>query len=356
MFLSFFNQKQLGGATLLFDELILAIMKALNRERTVSAPYHLMKGKKSGQTLQDIGYYRLHPYFSVMPRLDKDIYNRSVQQLLQKGYLKPNDKVIDLTDKALTLPEPVTPLNGWKYRGREVLFLNRLSLVVQTFSHIGQGEKIFDPVVNNEEVQFWVKNYFRKINYRDTATLSSFKDEVQASLKETKLSENHKLILLQRLSGFGWSGLTWEQIAEELKLEVLDVQLQAIEMLHGWMELITSANYPLLFSLMEGVIQQSALTETAKRTEKLFQQGYSLEQIASLRHLKTSTIEDHFVELAMNEPGFDHRDFLDGESLKQIIATSDEQRTKRLRDIKEKLPEASYFQIRLALALKGEVR
>lgn len=341
---------------MLFTELILAIMKAVNRQRTISSPYHLIKGKKSGQTIQDIGYFGLYPYFGVLPKLDKKAYDQAVQCLYSEGYLLANEQVVDLSQKALDFNIAASPLNGWKYRGKENLFFNRLSLIVQTFSHISQQEKTFDPIVNNEEVQSWVKKYLKRIGFRDLAVARALKKELLTTLTNTDISETHKMIIMNRLTGFGLSGLTWRQIADSKNLTLLDVQLMAAEALHGWMAVIEQSKPPLLIGLMEGIIQQSSLTETAQRTEKLFDQGFSLEQIASLRQLKTSTIEDHFVELAMNDPYFNYTAFINPVLYKAIISESQRQKTKRLREIKEHLPEASYFQIRLALAIREEQR
>ncbi|TWT01081.1 helix-turn-helix domain-containing protein [Planomicrobium sp. CPCC 101079] len=337
---------------MLFDELLIAIMKAVNRERTISSPFHLIKGKKSGQTIQDIGYYGLHSYFAIMPRLEKRFYDQAVDGLFARGFLQENDDVIDLTDLALSSQSPDTPLNGWKYRGNEQLFFNRLSLIIQTFSHISQKVNVFDPVINSEEIQSWVKSYLRKHEFRDPATAKEFRTQIVSSLEEAMVTEKHKMILMQRLSGLGSSGLTWEQIAASYGIVLLDVQLMTVETLHAWMHVIEQNRYPLLSGLLEGVIQKSSLTESAQRTEKLFARGFTLEQIAELRKLKASTIEDHFVELAMNDPYFDYRPFINEEMYQAIVVLSQNQQTKRLRDIKEKLPEATYFQIRLALAIK----
>ncbi len=341
---------------MLFHEVILAIMKTVNRQRTISSPYHLLKGKKSGQTIQDIGYFGLYPYFGVMPRLDKKAYDQVVQGFFSQGYLLANDQVIELSEKALAIPLPTSSLNGWKYRGNEVLFFKRLSLVVQTLSHISQQVKTFDPVVGNEEVQAWVKFYLNQIQFRDHAVIVAFKNELVTTLSETPVSETHKMILMDRISGYSLSGLTWQQIAEAKNLSVLDVQLMAVEALHAWMSLIEQTRSPLLIKLLDGVIQQSSLTDTAKRTEKLLNRGFTLEQVASLRQLKTSTIEDHIVELAMNEPHFDYEPFISSTLYQEIINESRRLKTKRLREIKEYLPTASYFQIRLALAIREEAR
>jgi uncharacterized protein YpbB len=355
VFVQFFNNKPSGGRHLLFEELVISIMKAVNLERTVSSPFHLIRGKKSGQTIQDIGYYRLHPYFALMPKLEKQAYDEVIKSLFAQNLLHPNEQVIDLTEAALQIDIQQSRLNGWKYRSNETLFLNRLSLIVQTLSYTSQNEFRFDPVHNATNLQSWVKDYLVRINFRDPLAAKRFKKELQESLQAVSVSEDSKMMLMQRLTGRGLSGLTWEQIAAGKGLRALDVQLAVIETLHAWLEILESGDFPLLSPLLHGVVQLSSLTESAERTDKLFKQGRSLEEIAAVRQLKTSTIEDHFVELAMNDPSFDYTVFIPKELFRSIKEISVKQDTKRLRDIKELLPQASYFQIRLALAVKEDI-
>lgn len=236
-----------------------------------------------------------------------------------------------------------------------MLFLNRLSLIVQTLSHTSQNEYRFDPVLNATDLQGWVKSYLANISFKAPETVARFKKEFQASLDAAAVSEDAKLMLMQRLTGFALSGLTWEQIASRKGMLPLDVQLAVIETLHAWLDVLEGGEYPLLTPLLAGVVQRSSLTESAERTDKLFKQGLSLDEIAAIRQLKTSTIEDHFVELAMNDPSFDYTVFVPQEIFRNITNISAERNTKRLRDIKEKLPEASYFQIRLALAVREDL-
>ncbi|MBU9671987.1 helix-turn-helix domain-containing protein [Planococcus sp. CP5-4] len=336
-----------------FDEVVLAIMKAVDGQRTVSSPYHLIKGKKSGQTIQDIGYFKLHPYFAVLPKLDKQDYLASIDRLQAQGFLIPNDNKVQLHGSAFALEIPPAPLNGWKYRGNENRFFSRLSLVVQTMSNFMQGQKRFDPVVTDETVQAWAKAYLKRIDFRSSAVQKAFKNQLENSLALAKTSEVHKAILMERLSGCGVGGLTWDQLAMEHGLLPIDVKIAAVEALHAWLDVLEGMEYPLLAGMLEGIIQQSALTESAKRTQNLSERGFSLQQIAELRQLKTSTIEDHFVEMAMNDPAFSSAPFMDEQLFQSIHHISKELKTMRLRDIKERLPEASYFQIRLALAMRG---
>lgn len=339
---------------MLFEDILIIILKAVDGERTISSPYHLIKGKKSGQTIQDIGYYKLHPYFGVMPKLDKKVYDKAVKRLFEKGFIVTDGQVVRMTEASQGHQAAVPLLNGWKYRGNEQLFMARLSLVVQTLSQITQNQRVFDPVVIAEDIQRWVKTYLHRIDYRNAGSCREFKEELGASLSKVNVEDAGKRIVVQRLSGYKIGGWTWEQIAAAEELEIIDVQLLAIETLHAWMDILETGEFPMMQGLLESIVQQSSLTETARKTESYFRNGRTLEEIAALRGLKTSTIEDHFVELAMNDPGFDILAFMEGTLYSRIIAVSQSMDTKRLRDIKEHVPEAAYFQIRLALATKGE--
>lgn len=341
---------------MLFHELVITIMKAMNLERTISAPFHLLKGKKSGQTIQDIGYYQLFPFFAVMPKLEKPLYDEVVKSLHDRNFLRSNHEVIDLDVSALELELPPVKLNGWKYRGNEMIFLRRLSLTVQTLSYTSQQVFHFDPVHNDENVQGWVKRYLRSINFREASAVRSFKAEMSESLERTAVADDQKLMLLRRLTGKGISGMTWHQLAVEKGIHPLDAQLAVVQALHSWLDVLEKREYPMLLPFLEGIVQQSALTDSTRRTEKLFEQGLGLEEIAAVRNLKTSTIEDHFVELAMNDPFFNYLAFLPQELFQRITGISAAKKTKRLRDIKEQLPEATYFQIRLALAVREETQ
>ncbi|WP_182916973.1 helix-turn-helix domain-containing protein [Bacillus sp. PK3_68] len=76
----------------------------------------------------------------------------------------------------------------------------------------------------------------------------------------------------------------------------------------------------------------------------------SIEEISTHRRLKQSTVEDHVVELAFNYPGFSIRPFVDKATEEQVLKAAAVLSNKRIKPIKERLPDVSYFQIRLVLA------
>ena len=343
---------------MLFQQIILHMVKRLNGERTISAPLHLMRGKRSGQTIQDVKSYGFTKYFSLFPKLSKKTYDQSIQQMIDLGYITVNVNLIPrTTELGLSVLQnmPNLRLNGWLYRGNERIFFQRLSLVTQTLSHIHAKSMSFVPVQKDEKIQKWVRHYLKGFSYQSQEFIQSFYQELTTVFQSANLSDLHLSLLSHRLSGFEVSGVTWQQLSHALNEEEIDLHIRFTECIHIILdEISTNSNLALLFQMSEGIKTSTPLTESAKKTANLYQQGYTFEQISALRQLKTSTIEDHFVEMAMNEPSFSIQLFFPEGNSDSLIRQIGHHQTKKLRTLKEAFPDYSYFQLRLLLAAGGE--
>lgn len=339
-----------------FDRLLLTLISSFQGERTVSAVFHLLNGKRSGQTLQDVEYFDLKPYFSILPKLKKEWFDKYIENIVNTELIEIDQSVASLTTKGRErLGEaPIYHYNGWVYRGKEWEFFYRLSLLVQTLSHSVSKDMSFIPVQKDEKIQQYIKGYLMNKSYNDRQFIVDFQRELKQSISMSGMSENQKNILVHRLAGKGVNGWTWRQMADQLHHSEMDVYCTFIESLHIWLDFILPGqNYPLLQELAIDIRARSPLTESAEKTSQLFSQGHSMDDIARIRKLKMSTIEDHFVEMAINEPHFPITQFLTAAQLRQIKEVVKVFNTKKLRSIKEQLPELSYFQLRLGLAVRG---
>ncbi len=121
---------------MIFQTLVLNLLHLFNEERTVSAVFHLLRGKRSGQTIQDVGIFRLHEYFGILPKLNRKQFDEQIDQLIEQQYITilPENRYF-ITESGLTsLKQPIKiSFDGWHYRGNEHIFFARLSLIVQTF-------------------------------------------------------------------------------------------------------------------------------------------------------------------------------------------------------------------------------
>lgn len=343
----------------LFEQILLNIVDRLNGERTISAPYHLLRGKRSGQTIQDVKSYGLTETFSLFPKLSKTNYDQVVKKMVEKRWLTIDTQSIPtLTEAGRDMKNqlPSLSLNGWLYRGNEMIFFNRLSLLTQTLSHVAAGEKSFVPVQKDEKIQRWVRGYLKEKPFTSKAFRNQFVQEVKECLTVATTLDFHREIITYRLSGFGVTGFTWQQLAADLNQETMDVQIRFIEGMHLVLnEIFSKTSYPILSQLSKDVRSLNPLTESATKTADLYNKGFSFKQITDIRQLKTSTIEDHFVEMAMNNPTFDISSFFENEVVDELVESLKRIPSNKLRTLKEHFPTYSYFQLRLLLALRGDV-
>lgn len=342
---------------MLFEQIILNMAVRMNGERTISAPFHLIRGKRSGQTIQDVKIYGLTNYFSLFPKLPKHTYDRIIESMVQNKWLILNEKTIPIVT-SLGMEQvkklPTIQLNGWLYRGNERLFFQRLSLVTQTLSHVRAKELAFTPVEKNEKVQYWVRQYIHSYPYQSEQFIKQYFQELLVAFKCSGLSDLQLTLITHRLSGYRVSGITWQQLAQGLNEEPIDLHIRFVEALHLLLDqIVVNPDLKILRNMSEGIRTTTALTDSAQKTFALYQDGYSFEQIVSARQLKSSTIEDHFVEIAMNEPSFVIEMFFPNEQIHNLIQQVKEQGTKKLTTLKAAFPDFSYFQLRLLLAVGG---
>lgn len=339
----------------MFQQILLTILTTFQNERTISAAYHLLRGKRSGQTIQDVGIFRLHAYFGILPKLSRKtfdaeidlLYVKNAIELIENGYYR----LLPAGSEQAADGVPVS-FNGWYYRGNEHVFFARLSLIVQSLSHQLADVRAFIPIEKNDSVQRWVRAFLLANHYRDKTLQQRLLMEMMTSLQAAALTTGQRESIVYRLSGYKMAGLTWQQLAFSQKVSEFDIQLSYISALHGWLDELyqNGAHYPLLAQLLQQIRIETPLTDSAAQTAKLYKAGHSLQAISEMRRLKMSTIEDHLVELAMNDRYFALDEFVTASERAQVFEAIDAYATKKLKVLREVLPHLSYFQLRLVLA------
>lgn len=335
-----------------FEQLLQYIIQKYEGQRTLFSAYHLLKGKKSGQTIQDVGLFQLQPYFQLMPKLKKEIYLEAIQSLESKEIIKIDEQQNIEVIRKIDLE---TAFDGWHIRGKEHLFFERLQLVVQSIANTMNQQNKFLPIVRTEEVQYFVRQYLRFIHFQDDAIQRQFIQQFTQLVEDVELSDLEKNIFVYRLTGAHQIGWTWHQLSDRLHISELDVQLYYIHSLHKILHQLKKNQFELLTPLIHGVFLENLLTESTQKTIELLQKGYSLEQISQFRRLKLGTIEDHIAEFAMYDQRFEISNFVNATVVAKIQEVVLQVGNKKLKPIKEMVDEASYFQIRLVLAwMEGE--
>ncbi len=342
----------------MFHAILLRCLKQLQGERSLSSVYHLLTGKKSTQTIQDAKLFQVEVYFGVYPTLNRLHYDKTIKKFQKQQLLDMDENQgIQLTsdgEKYLHSINDIEGLDwfqGYTYHKMAPLFLNRLLLFIQTASNMLNQQKEFVPIVDDETAKRWVRQYFHH-NKRNLEGLFNnlYKDLM---LLFESIPSPYRDIIIARMSGYKLIGLSKDQIATQVKITVDDVELYLQATIHYILNKVSENNHGLkvLPSFVPNISDALPLTTSAQKTLMFYRQGISLSEIAAKRKLKRSTIQDHIIEIAVVEPSFSIHSFVSKDKERIILAKVQELQTKRLKVIKESLPnDIDYFDIRLVFA------
>ena len=356
-------EKEIGGGFMqYFDGVLLYIFDRFKGERSLSAVYHLLTGKKSSQTIQDGKLFNVGSFFGILKKLKRSKLEQHVFTLLETQLIEPNQhegyQITSDGKKALgtfLAAKPVPEyLAGWQYHQVSELFWRRLSLFVQSLSYSVHGNMSFYPISKDETTQSWVKEHFPVLKEKRVLLAEELFKEIRLYLQ--KLPDHQASFFVMRLSGVGRTGLTVNQLADFHEMSDEEAMIRFQGVIHGLLSEIqnNSTQYPILGSMTEGAGGHLPLTLSTKQTYKLLEDGMSIEQIAQTRRLKRSTIEDHLVEIAINVPEFSINPFVDPKAQLEIRLASKEIDSQRLKLIKDYVNDQySYFEIRLTLCKEG---
>lgn len=342
--------------------IVLFCLHKINGERTMYSILHLLNGKKSSQTIQDAHFFRLTPFFSIFPSLKRVELEWIIDFLTKQGFISQNGEQsycvtpLGLEQFRVYFKQNPIPLhlNGWKYHNLTELFWERLSLAVQVISQLKNRNSKYLPIQKNKEIHQWLKEYLYKSKLSKDELAEKLYNELVTCLET--IDELDPSILVKRLTGFSLIGLTKTQAADQFGMDEDAYHIQFLSILHYMLEKVGTkqSDFPLLSLMIEDKKRDVPLTESSNRTFNLLQTGYSIDEIAQLRSLKKNTIEDHLVEIALNIPYFDISPFVDLNKQKNIKTAINSVSSKQLKHIRELVPDADYFEIRLVLARGGE--
>ncbi|SFK01383.1 Uncharacterized protein YpbB [Halobacillus dabanensis] len=340
----------------MFDYLILNCIHRFKGERTVSGIYNLLTGKRSSQTMQDAKGYQVHGYFGIYPNLTRAQLESHIDDLEGKGLISVKKSFPFLTslgkDHLSSYKGPTLQyFQGMVWHDVIPIYEDRIHLLVQTMANSKAGILNYVPIVEDADVQRWVKAVFRNFHEKLPVLFETLYEEIYHLLKLHSRLEAE--LLTHRLTGGGMIGMTTAQLREDYDLRHEDVVI----LLHHTMYYLfikskeNKKDFPVLHLCTKGLDAAHLITQSARKTFQYIQQGLTMEEIITVRNLKKSTIQDHIVEAALVIPGFSIDSFLsekDVKDIKEMAVTLD---TQRLKQIHEAFSgKYDYFELRLALA------
>jgi uncharacterized protein YpbB len=338
--------------------ILLYCLKQINGERTIYSIFHLLNGKKSSQTLQDAHLFSLKRYFRILEPLTRESFDEIFNNILSNKLVEVcGDQRYLLTPAGhnyfLQNPQPYY-INGWRYQPYTMLVWERLSLLIQVASNFTFQETKYIPIQKSTEVHNWLKEILKSNPLPKQKLGEILFSELVDCFEQAK--DINPSVLVFRLTGNQRIGLTSLQSAKMLNMNLLQYHLAFMNILHCMIQSIEDnpARYQALSSLLTNLEQNDSLTLSSQKTWTLLKQGFTPEEIAGIRNLKISTIEDHLVEFALNIKDFSIHSYVEEEVQQKILEISRQESTRQLKVIRNTLGSASYFQIRLVLAKYGD--
>jgi uncharacterized protein YpbB len=342
----------------LVERLCIYLAKKINSERTISGLIHILKGKKSAQSIQDSNVYGIQQFYSLFPSNYIELIEETYKTLEKNNIIRIDDNFIILNNcnfnNNLIEDELWYKLLTNKLSNENaIIFWRRLNLLIQVSSNYFNGVNQYYPVCNDRPTQKFIKNFLTYFNNK--SDISNFLyNEIRTSLKD--LPDIYNIIFVKKLTGSKVYGESLYQIASDFKKEEIEVYLIFMSVLHHIMDscITHKDSFPVLNLLLKDLSIQK-LSKSSCETKEMLCKGFGIDLISKVRKLKTNTIEDHIVEIVHQDKDFDIDKFIDRNTYHKISVAIKNANSLKLREIKKNLPdEITYFQIRLVLARKEE--
>ncbi len=331
----------------------------IKEERSISSIYSLLTGKRSIQTVQDAHMYELDRYYGIFKKMNRSAFDKIIDELVDQQFLTAQSASTSTSKPTMGgikwLREnechfPFTYFNGLTYHETGIIFLERLLLLIQVFANSKMNHTSYIPVIDRPSITRWIKMFYQKNKLQIDDQSKGIYHEL--SLILAVFSGREAEMFVDRLTGFKHYGMSIQQLANQYKLTVEDVQILLIGMTHHMLDMIqgNTEQFPFLSQIIADLQTKGFLTQSARHTYELINKGHSIDKIARLRSLKINTIYDHIVEISLYDSNFPIERYVSQEKQCEILQAAQQIDTSRLKKIKDAVSEdISYFQIRLAL-------
>ncbi|MFB4163458.1 helix-turn-helix domain-containing protein [Alteribacillus sp. JSM 102045] len=340
--------------------LFLYLLGRFNGDRSSKSIFHLLNGKRSSQTIQDSKWYGVSEFFSMLPKWTMTDFDVETRKMENQLFIVNSENKAKLTEQGKLFTESFfsryswpSIFNGWKYGQAAPVFWKRIALTIQSLSFSLSDNRKFLPVFDDIKTQRWLKQRWPRMRAEKEELAYYIYKDLYGLLNH--LPEKDASVFAGKLSGHQYTGQTLTQLAAAMNEDIDETYFRFQSTLHYLLAHAPQTTY--LKEVAEGLLHEQVLTSTTKKTKRYLHQGLTIDEIAEIRGLKKSTIEDHIVELVSEGAEFSVEKYVSKPLQKRILTTVQNSGTYRLKVIKETLANegmiVDYFSIRLTLAFFG---
>ncbi|MFT8316883.1 MAG: helix-turn-helix domain-containing protein [Sporolactobacillus sp.] len=338
--------------------MILHLISRMNGERTLSGIFHLLRGKRSSQSIQDSYLFHLRPFFHLLDGLSREEFDRWIDRVMASKWIEKSSTDEEKYKLSMSgsayyrslQAETSLPagLAFTEWINDERLFWLKLQLLVQTVSELGKENRAFVPVTRAPQATEAVRTFLTAVPPDDASLSKRLKGQICWVFSRMETEEAN--LLAGQFSGHLLPGLTLDQMADVLHKEKMQTQLLFKAALRTFMHLAKEGQSAVPDLVLFFGAPENGLSQSAAKTYSLLQ-GVTIGELAERRGLARGTIEDHLIEITLKIADFNWSSYLSEPVRHRILEIAGQLKTKQLKPIKAAAGEQiSFFQIRLALA------
>ena len=277
------------------EQLILAILREKDKLK-LSTLYQILIGKRTSSTICYAFFHDLLAYFGCLTQLEEESWYHTCQKLAKRGKVALEDGHISLTGQMnenradFVLPGHI---NFYRFGKVDGVGWRLMQFFVQQVTTNGEHRSLENGSFYSYEVQ-------KLLASRN----GQAKEEVYVELQEAfqHFSDSEANLLARTLTGNKQIGETFYQILDD-DLDTLTKRLLQANATHQFYQYFLQRPDSLIHELLKDWYRMG-LNRSLLLTRELFLAGANVQEIAARRHLKESTVRDHLIEWAVNDPNF----------------------------------------------------
>lgn len=277
-----------------------------HQPRRVRVIENTLKNRRTVSTLFWAKQYGLLRWTGADRALSRQQFEHSIKELVDAHLIQlASDGRALLTTAGVLRQEELLTENyqpcffDWYWLANTRRVEQRLLLGIQVVSELAYHNRYYAPVVNEYYEQQLVKRWL--LNWRGNIIADLWKE---LELFGNSLESADKRLanyFFYSLVGHHINGNSPVQLSAQLALpggQMLVIKQDALLAVAAF----ANSYHGALNSLLADLISTNPLSHSASQTLMLFQQGFTIRQIAQKRKLKANTIREHLLEAAIVDP------------------------------------------------------
>lgn len=330
-------------------EFILSLFSSSDKLRA-SSLYQLLSGKRTSSVLLFGFFQRLLVVHGCFPSLEQATFDKQIQQMIDEGLLKWEDRELQLTKKGEMRRkyESLLGLHYDKYGRTATVSWRLLKFSVQVVSHLSANETAYLPVETGPFYAYQVKRWLKEATCTKTELVAQVSKELSTIF--TLMPDEQANFLANQFSGKKQTGLLAYQLTtlEDGTAQ----QLFQDQCIHRLLAIIEQHSDFLFYDLLAPLLRQN-YNQSMLTTRALILSGDSVEQVMVKRGLKKGTINDHLIEWAIFFDDFPFERLIHSETRRSLASLERPLLTLRYKDLEGQTIDYGEFRLAQIEAFKG---